>query len=215
MSHFGRRKSVDSSSSSDSDSKKDYTQDRDHKQEHHHIPFIGGSHQAPDHPPPNHPPPAYNQASARPDVFGYRLLSTTGELPEERPEYLWRDKFVAYDADGRSQVYLGSARLPNAVHPCKIVPALRPHCRVPYGGGEHEHHGSYDVLPFDGNLMEWVITSNGQVPQGRQPVVGGYEDHGAQLYHALARVNGVEVPGKTATHLVSFIVILCVERILT
>lgn len=189
---FGRRKSVDSSSSSDSDSKKHHKED---KHQHPQIPIIGGSHHAPDH-----PPPAYdhNPSSPRPPVSGYRILSNTGAFPAEGA-----GQPVAYDADGRSPIYIGSAMLPNAVHPCKISPALQPHCRVPYGGGEHEHHGSYDLLPFRSEMMEWVITSNGQIPHGRQPIVGGYEDTGAQLYHALARVNNVEVPGKTGAHLVS------------
>jgi hypothetical protein len=41
------------------------------------------------------------------------------------------------DADG-TPVYLGSAWLrEDAVHPCKIAPALKPAARVPYGGKEY------------------------------------------------------------------------------
>ena len=49
--------------------------------------------------------------------------------------------------------------------------------------------------------MEFVRTSRGLIPQGRRPVEGGYEENGAKLYHAVAMVNGVRVPGKTGAHL--------------
>lgn len=55
-------------------------------------------------------------------------------------------------------------------------------------------------------MMEWVRTEGGRVPKGRRPVEGGYEEHGGvgrKLYHAVARVGGVMVPGKTGEHLVS------------
>lgn len=36
---------------------------------------------------------------------------------------------------------------PNSIHPCKVAPALGSSLvRVPYGGGEHEHQGQYDLL---------------------------------------------------------------------
>ena len=75
-------------------------------------------------------------------------------------------------------------------------------CRVPYGGTEWEHHGRYDLLPFRPDTMELVPASDGKVPYGRRPVEGGYEENGAKLYHALAVVSGVKVPGKTGEHLV-------------
>ncbi|KAI0331881.1 hypothetical protein GY45DRAFT_1321683 [Cubamyces sp. BRFM 1775] len=108
---------------------------------------------------------------------------------------------VAYDADGRTAVYIGSALFEKSVHPCKIVPAFSPPPRVGYGGREVEHRGRYDLLPFDPTTMEWVPTSHGQIPYGRRPVEGGYEENGQKLYHALATVNGVKVPGKAGTHI--------------
>ena len=108
---------------------------------------------------------------------------------------------VAYDADGRTAVYIGSALFEKSVHPCKIVPAFSPPPRVGYGGREVEHRGRYDLLPFDSTTMEWVPTSHGQIPYGRRPVEGGYEENGQKLYHALATVNGVKVPGKAGTHI--------------
>ena len=149
--------------------------------------------------PSSQPPPYQEQQHQTPPPSGFRIpLSTDAQLPS--PQQLGQP--VCYDADGRSPVFLGSAIFPNSVHPCKICPHLAPPCRVPYGGGEHDHHGRYDLLPFDPNTMEWVPTGHGRVPQGRRPVEGGYEQGGGKLYHALALIDGVRVPGKTGEHLV-------------
>ena len=72
---------------------------------------------------------------------------------------------------------------------------------VPYSGQEYAHHGRYDLLPFDPSTMELVPTSRGEIPAGRRPIEGGYEENGAKLYHAVANVQGVKVPGKTGQHL--------------
>jgi hypothetical protein len=107
------------------------------------------------------------------------------------------------DADGRSPVFIGSALMQDSVHPCKIVPGiLNEPCRVSYGGGEVAHKGRYDLLPFVPALMEFVPTSNGHVPHGRWPVKGGFEQNGTELFHAVAVIDGVKVPGKTGIHLV-------------
>ncbi|THV03235.1 hypothetical protein K435DRAFT_716027 [Dendrothele bispora CBS 962.96] len=136
---------------------------------------------------------AYSQ---QPPSSGYRVpLMTGSSFPHGQagqPPF--------NDLDG-SPVFVGSALFEKSVHPCKIAPNLSSPCLVPYGGGEHLHNGRYDLLPFDSNTMEWVSTSYGQVPQGRRPVEGGYEEDGAKLYHAAAVVNGIKVPGKTGTHL--------------
>jgi hypothetical protein len=100
-------------------------------------------------------PPAY--APPRLPPPGARFaLTTSGPFPTDRI-----GQPVNYDLDGHSPVFVGSALLGSSVHPCKIAPRLSPPCRVPYGGGEHEHHGRYDLLPFQPQLMEWVSTSNG------------------------------------------------------
>lgn len=63
--------------------------------------------------------------------------------------------------------------------------------------------------------MELVPAYGGQIPPGRRPVVGGQEIHNGApqlLYHALAVVDGVRVPGKAGLHLVRFIslwIVLC------
>ncbi|KDQ57159.1 hypothetical protein JAAARDRAFT_131487 [Jaapia argillacea MUCL 33604] len=145
--------------------------------------------------PPNQPPP-YPASTAPPS--GYRVKLTT---TEPFPSPAQAGPPVCFDADGQSPVFIGSAFVNNAVHPCKIAPHLSPPCRIPYGGAEYEHHGRYDLLPFVPGTMEWVRASGGEIPPGRRPVEGGYEDNGAQLYHALGNVNGIQVPGKTGRHL--------------
>lgn len=158
--------------------------------------FSGSSHNQHPAPPPVSPP-APAQAPVAPPPSGFRVpLTSSAEFPTAQA-----GPPVAFDIDGRSPIYLGSALFSGSVHPCKIAPALRPPCRVPYAGTEYGHDGRFDLLPFDPATMEWVVTSQGRVPPGRRPVEGGYEEHGGKLYHALAQVSGVEVPGKTGEHL--------------
>jgi hypothetical protein len=167
-----------------------------------HMPGMGNSQQHLEHPPAYAPPPYTPPASG--DRFA---LTTTGPFPTQQA-----GPHPCIDADG-SPVFIGSALFysntgpstggrPDSVHPCKIAPHLTPACRVPYGGGEHEHHGRYDLLPFVPQLMEWVLASRGQIPKNRRPIEGGVENHGAKLYHAVAKVGNIWVPGKTGAHLV-------------
>ncbi|EAU85319.1 hypothetical protein CC1G_07589 [Coprinopsis cinerea okayama7 len=146
--------------------------------------------------PGRHSSSSYGQPAPPPS--GYRIpLSETTPFPNDQ-QTGWAP---CYDADGVSPVFIGSALFENSVHPCKIGPHLDPPARVPYGGTEHEHRGRYDLLPFVAQQMEWVPTSHGQIPPGRRPIEGGYEDNGHKLYHALANISGVRVPGKTGEHL--------------
>ncbi|KAK5987890.1 hypothetical protein PT974_12025 [Cladobotryum mycophilum] len=86
----------------------------------------------------------------------------------------------------------------------QYAPSLQPAgCRVPYGGEEVYHQGDYEVLPYLPELMEFVEAKNGQVPVGRRGVIGGHEDEGKLLYHAIADIKGVWVPGKTGEHISS------------
>ncbi|KAI1098487.1 hypothetical protein F4804DRAFT_324642 [Jackrogersella minutella] len=48
--------------------------------------------------------------------------------------------------------------------------------------------------------MEFVTAYGGRLPRGRRPIAGGHED-GKALYHAIADIGGVWVPGKTGCHL--------------
>ncbi|KAG5350887.1 hypothetical protein C0989_008921, partial [Termitomyces sp. Mn162] len=145
---------------------------------------------------PSAPQPHTNQAAAAPPS-GYRVpLSTTSPFPDAAVA----GPPVCHDVNG-SPLFVGSALFENSVHPCKIGPHLQPFASVAYGGVERAHHGRFDLLPFVPQTMEWVHTSYGQIPPGRRPIEGGYEEHGAKLYHGLALVNGVKVPGKTSEHL--------------
>jgi len=49
--------------------------------------------------------------------------------------------------------------------------------------------------------MEFVPSSFGNIPADRRPVEAGYENDGIKLYHAIAELNGVKMPGKTGQHL--------------
>ena len=46
-----------------------------------------------------------------------------------------------------------------------------------------------------------MTAADGRTPEGYTPVSGGYEESGEQLYHAVAKIDGCWVPGKTARHL--------------
>ncbi|TFK28099.1 hypothetical protein FA15DRAFT_86718 [Coprinopsis marcescibilis] len=143
------------------------------------------------------PPPSYG-GEHPPPPSGYRVPLSTDTAFPLGGEIGYPP---LYDADGSSPIFLGSALFENSVHPCKIGPHLDPPAHVPYGGKEQGHHGRYDLLPFVPEQMEWVYTTNGQIPPGRTPIEGGYEEGGDKLYHALGNINGVRVPGKVGTHL--------------
>ncbi|KAK4048921.1 hypothetical protein OIV83_004477 [Microbotryomycetes sp. JL201] len=119
------------------------------------------------------PPPPYN-APSRP-AAGLRCPCTTGHV--DKLASLGPPPFV--DLDG-SPVYVVSALLEGgkSVHPAKYV---RGQTMVSYAGREFSH----------------------EVPKGRQPVEGGFEEDGAHLFHAMTNIGEVSVPGKTGTHLVN------------
>jgi hypothetical protein len=129
------------------------------------------------------------------------LLSTRGgpAFPD-----MERTRGAPFTEPDRSVVFIGSAFLQHSVLPCKIVLNNngRRRCYVTYGGKEVVHDGLYDLLPFVPDQMEFVLTSWGQIPPGRHPVKGGFESDGKELYHAVALIKGIEVPGKTGLHLV-------------
>ncbi|KAG6820941.1 hypothetical protein H0H93_009177 [Arthromyces matolae] len=148
------------------------------------------------HAPQGHVNPA---GVAPPPPSGYRVpLTTTSPFPDAAVA----GPVVTYDHSGYP-LFVGSALFDNSVQPCKIGSHLQPFAFVAFGGAERPHHGRFDLLPFNPQTMEWVRTSYGQVPPGRRPIEGGYEDHGAKLYHGLALVNGVKVPGKAGQHLLT------------
>ncbi|KAI1791655.1 hypothetical protein LXA43DRAFT_388915 [Ganoderma leucocontextum] len=170
--------------------------------------------------PPNphpHPNPSVGDAiAAKPDfttplpaAYYYSaptFTQTTIELYVPlslHPEFPWEHagEAPAWDLDG-TPVYLGTTLFNGGWHPCKVKPYCHFKARVSYGGKEYEHPGMCHLLPFNPATMEWVPTSRGKIPHGRRPVEGGYEEIGGDmLYHALAMVDGVRVPGKAGLHL--------------
>ena len=144
--------------------------------------------------------PPYTPSAPPPSGYRITVLSSSSPFPDPSHTKLP----VCYDwGDPDCPVYLGSAIFDRSVHPCKISPSRNPSCRVPYGGNEIKHDGRFDLLPFDPKTMEWVPTSLGRNPAHRRPVWGGREENGEILYHAIATVEGVRVPGKVGVHLVS------------
>ncbi|KAH9960813.1 hypothetical protein BC827DRAFT_1205501 [Russula dissimulans] len=159
-------------------------------------------------PPPGYTPSyTYTAALAIPAVLSSQvppsgsriLLSSRGGPAFPDMERARGAPFTDLD---KSPVFIGSAFLKHSVHPCKIVLNNdRRRCYVPYDGREITHDGLYDLLPFVPEHMEFVPTSGGQIPPGRHPVKGGFESDGQELYHAVALIAGIEVPGKASSHL--------------
>jgi Protein of unknown function (DUF3421) len=220
-----RRRSIDSSSGSSSSSKQDDQpqSERKHvfniskKEESNSGSGSRGAQASPQkagttstaattfqEPPPSYVPPPASTALKVDQVppSGYRIPLSTPGIAFPGVDRTRAAPFM--DKDGHSPVFIGSALMQYSVHPCKIAPHLpRPSpCRVPYGGQEYAHLGRYDLLPFVPEQMEFVPTSHGRIPPLRRPIKGGFENTGAELYHALAVIDGVKVPGKTGTHLV-------------
>ena len=137
--------------------------------------------------------PNRDQSPPPPPASGFRIPLPAADLIGSP---------VCYDVDGKSPVYVGSAIFESSVHPCKIAFSVYPPCRVAYGSAEVWHYGKYELLPITSG-MEWVPTKNGEIPHGRRPVEGGYESDGLKLYHALGKIDDVDVPGKAGEHLVS------------
>ncbi|BGP20797.1 hypothetical protein JCM10213_008934 [Rhodosporidiobolus nylandii] len=136
-------------------------------------------------------PPAY--APSAPPA-GLRIPCSTHSAP---PSLDLSGPPAFTDKDG-SPVWVASAIVgTTAVHPCKVARGIP---MYGYGGGERHHTGRYDILPIT-HEMEWVDASYGQIPKGRRPVEGGFEEDGKHLFHALATIDGVQVPGKAGEHL--------------
>jgi hypothetical protein len=215
-----RRRSVDSSSSSSESEFSPYARDKKGGMGDAQPDLTARGLHEPDEPGHLPPPPSYSPPStstAQPVVqpvpqgppSGYRIPLGMPAVP---PSSAFSSSFPGIertreapftDSDGRSPVFIGSALMQDSVHPCKIVPSIQNEpCRVSYGGREVAHEGRYDLLPFVPALMEFVPASNGHVPHGRMPVKGGFEQNGTELFHAVAVIDGVKVPGKTGIHLV-------------
>jgi len=219
-----RRRSIDSSSSSEFSPKGGTGTSRSGDDAAQSDPTRGNHEPEYLPPPPSYSPPSTSTPTSTvqpkqsvpqlPPPSGYRIplgipepssSSSSSYPPSSPPSFpgIERTREAPFtDADGKSPVFIGSALMQDSVHPCKIVPNMQNQaCRVSYGGTEIAHEGRYDLLPFVPALMEFVPASNGHVPHGRKPVKGGFEQNGTELYHAVAVIDGVKVPGKAGIHL--------------
>lgn len=110
---------------------------------------------------------------------------------------------VEWKSASGKPMYLGSAiDFHGTVHPCMVVADEVPHCVGTFGGRAEPHQGSYDLLPFNPDIMEWVDSYAGLIPEGREGVVGGYENNRQPLYHAVTNVNGHWWVGKAGPQFV-------------
>jgi hypothetical protein len=102
------------------------------------------------------------------------------------------------EKDGTTPTYVGSAYLDDgAVIPCKVVVQDKLRAFAPYHGEKAVE--DFSILHVDLSRMEWIVTSNGEIPVGREPVEGGWEPDRPRLFHSYGDVGGVKVPGKTST----------------
>ncbi len=92
-------------------------------------------------------------------------------------------------------IYIGSTIFKRSVLPCKIGPHSPVPCSVPFCGWEIVHMRCYNLLPFNPNTMDFVLTSQGHFPAGRKLVKGGHDQDGTPLYHGVAMLNGIRIPG--------------------
>ncbi|PBK81244.1 hypothetical protein ARMGADRAFT_948601 [Armillaria gallica] len=99
-----------------------------------------------------------------------------------------------YNTNGDA-IYIGSAIFRKSIHPCKIEPHLAVPCSVPFNNRSIAHTGCYDLLPFNSDIMEFVLMSQRHFPAGRKLVKGGYDQDGTLLYHGVATLNGIRIPG--------------------
>ncbi|KIJ64772.1 hypothetical protein HYDPIDRAFT_51951, partial [Hydnomerulius pinastri MD-312] len=105
-----------------------------------------------------------------------------------------------FDAEG-NPVFFGSACVNKSIQPCKVT--LKNNnliCSIPHGLVEYVQKGPFTVLPFADNMI-LVPTSGGRIPPGCRPVVGGADEKGRPLHHAIACVRQERIPGRTSQHL--------------
>ncbi|KAF9525764.1 hypothetical protein CPB83DRAFT_908881 [Crepidotus variabilis] len=101
-------------------------------------------------------------------------------------------------------IFLASILQNSSVIPCYATDLFCPYTWFPGNYTENSHEGRFDLLPYSPEQMEWILTSHGNIPPGRQPISGGYDEEGRELYHALAALppdEGLKVPGQTGEHL--------------
>ncbi|CUA74116.1 hypothetical protein RSOLAG22IIIB_05406 [Rhizoctonia solani] len=131
---------------------------------------------------------------------GDRYVANGANLDQNFPDFspskvIFRDK-------GREPVFLcssvcqGGSTIPGKVTLWHDSPVS-----VYYGasGSEHTHSGVVQIL-FDTRNMHWVRTSNGTIPAGCRPVLGGLLAD-QQLFHCAVWWRGQRIPGYTARNM--------------
>lgn len=94
--------------------------------------------------------------------------------------------------DHASVLYVARAYHGGSLVPGKLSPLYKT-VYISYGGKEHEKTG-YEVLTCEDPGLSWVSACGGSLPPGA--VKGGWEEDGAPLYVARARVGRVQSVGK-------------------
>ncbi len=128
---------------------------------------------------------------------GFRIQLCSSSTPFPTEDLTGPPTF--HDTNG-DPIYIGSAIFGTSIHPCKIEPHLAVPCSVPFSGRKIAHMECYDLLPFNPNTMEFVLMSQGHFPAGRKLVKGGYNQDGTPLYHGVATLNGIKIPGSISHH---------------
>ena len=104
-----------------------------------------------------------------------------------------------HEADGRP-LYIARACIGGGIHPGKFGHHFDGTARIGYGM-EEQVAAVFDVFVVSPKeRYEWVECHLNKVPQGA--VVGGKEADGKELFVARDLLDGSQVPGKAAKHLI-------------
>ncbi|ELU41027.1 hypothetical protein AG1IA_04939 [Rhizoctonia solani AG-1 IA] len=128
---------------------------------------------------------------------GDRYVANSDDLDHSFPDFslsqiIFRDK-------GKEPVFLcSSVCRGGSTIPGKVTLWHESPVSVYYGasGSEHTHSGVVQVL-LDTRNMHWVRTSNGAIPAGCRPVLGG-QLADQQLFHCAVWWRGQRIPGYTS-----------------
>lgn len=154
----------------------------------------------------------------------YRILGRLKEHPEDGPiaepettridgqrEEGWNGRLIPngpgykpfWQRGKGERVYFGSAVVGKGISPCRIY--SNGSCFVLLNGLDILYDGNYFILMYDSKSceFEWVNSELGDIPLGRTPVKGGYEESGEAWYHATVNVDSGYLPAKTNKTIVS------------
>ncbi|KAH8919738.1 hypothetical protein BT69DRAFT_1351329 [Atractiella rhizophila] len=106
-----------------------------------------------------------------------------------------------HEADGKV-FYIARTHHDGSVQLGKVGETTGRGILFPYGGKE-EYSGNYEILTGDMNTLKWIDWQDqvNEPGQGWNPVEGGKDKDGSQLFVAVASHEGCEIPGKTGMRL--------------